>query len=334
MLITFLPSELSSEEIVNKIEKIPHAALVLGKDFKVVAKNSKVGMMFKDVRIGRYLRKILPEDGEYILGNMSKNQTVTLMLRQSAGQCNATAVCGGDFYLLLADPFASQLPASVINLYEKASGYDIQLNSYVAEYTTQREFILSEALKLLKHHQVPQVLPFFNYDKALETITEVLAETGKGVFTADVFKSSRSHGIAHGSEKDFAAIIVHFYAYCGYVSADNRVMISISEGQGYITAQVSAVLPEPRDDLPQKPQRIEVLGEPESEPDWIRYVKLVADANLWDTSIRYECGGVVLRLDVPAIAKPDNYLLKDIPVDYVRSIALSMLGFASEKTLE
>lgn len=326
----------SLKELTEGLSDIASSAILLGGDMRLIAKNSKAAKLFKNLRRGRHIRRLLGFDEELRIAEMTENTVLYTELRNCRISYGAAVACGEGYRLIILRPVDTDIRRNIENIYVKASGYDICLNaSHIPKRSlndNRRAGLAKSVLHLLKESGGLGELPFFDPRAVICGLKNALAETNGNQFGGMEVSSSSGRLAAMGSEKDFAMIAAYICCFCMDRSADGKINIETEEHGGEAELRFSAVT----DMSPYEVSRLTMRKStdvPCEDEYWFRLIRLLAHGNLWDFSIDSGSDGrIFFRILLPLAEGDDDCVLRDISPAHLRRIAEFVHAFSSSNS--
>ncbi len=307
------------ESLAVDMHLFGYPAMLLDERMKIVSKNIECTHFVKGRVLGRRFTHFLNDEDKDLVEHLQIGDICYVSYQCNERPVNAgvTRLEGG--YIAIFQPLGGGIIKRVSEKYSSLSGYDsLSTSPDMADIGFERFAKFSAAVEqLVEGRPRRRYLPFFNPRYFLSSLIGENADMkypdGKSVN----FVPNDEPITAGGNELDFVLTAAFALSYCLSVAPDGVTDAHIELCGEEVLLSVSC----------------KKGGGDATLPDyWIRLLKLIADANLWDLSvISDEIHQAKFLLKMPYIEFGEEFIVREQPLDDVsRMFATLFLELISE----
>ena len=291
--------DMDSKSLREMFEGLREPAIILDESLKTVSKNKIAARIFPKLRKGCRVGGLMVAEDKKKLLSLSVRQTVLVKLLNGETVYGAMAVRFSKEILLLVRPLSAGLRERLEEIYNKASGYDI--NIFAEQPTKDR--LLDFSLKNLCFTGENR---FFDVSVVTEGVINQLSLNHRRVFEKIALKSSLNNRYALGSEYDFSIMLTYIISFC-IQSTKEKVGIELLDKNGVLSVTVNATPPE---DMKEAEELINEF--PKDNICWQSLIKMLSDGNLWDLEMDYGYKKPVsFTVKMPVAEETQPFVLSD-----------------------
>lgn len=307
-------SLLPLEIISGRIDLLSEPLIILDEYLRIIAKNRPAAKILSNLRHNRRINGFLQEGDVERISRMETGQMFHVSLFDKDKEYGASVICGNGYRIIALSPFFADVHHSIERIYDKTSGYDIELRMPPAFDNVKTENNAYHILSSVKTKEHIDKSAIFSSAKLVRQLALEANAFGRGInasVTTDV-------GGIYGSEYDFAMILAYLISFFDNTSYGEgaELSLTVSGQNAVVTVSGATYLAE---------QEISSLmngtdGE-SSSAYWFRILALLAEGNLWRFSMDSSReGSISFRLEAPLAEMPDGCVLRDVDRGYIREI--------------
>ncbi len=318
----------SSEELKQKIDLFHVPALILGNDFKILAKSNSFADS-KAFRIGARFDKLLkPYDRERLCLLEEGNMLVADLTTHSA-KGYATVIRGDGCFLVCFRYLADGLVERIFERLNKLSGYDIGVNAYISAimsdvgntHNGKRLSAVIERLfiELADVHR----LSFFDFSATLSSFFFALGEVAPDLLRRIDMPKILPETVALGCGNDILLISAYVLALCADSGCGN-IGLSASDCDGGIRMTFTSTSVDESGDAFAFANALRGRNSFDKPLDratfWAFFARLIADTNLWEISASNHGERFAINFFIPSVARGEEFYLRDSETLALRSV--------------
>ena len=312
-------SDVSFQSLAVDMHLFGYPAMLLDERMKIISKNIECTHFVKGRVLGRSFTRFLNDEDKDLVEQLQIGELcyVSYTCKERPVNAGVTRLDGG--YIAIFQPLGGGIIRRVSEKYSSLSGYDsLTASPESADVGFERFAKFSAAVEqLVEGRPRRRYVPFFNPRYYLSSLIGENADMefpdGKSVN----FIPNDEPITAGGNELDFVLTAAFALSYCLSVTPDGVIDASIELCGEDVLLCVSC----------------KRGGGDATLPDyWIRLLKLIADANLWDLSVvSDEIYQAKFILKMPYIEFGEEFIVREQPLDDVsRMFATLFLELISE----
>ncbi len=306
--------DMDLDSLCEMIDSLKEPAIILDNNLKVISKNKKATRIFTNLRKGRLVGGLMIAEDKEKLRSLSVKQTVLVKLLNGEIVYGATAVSFSDGILLTVRPLSAGLRERLEQVYNKASGYDINIS---VELTHKDDFMAFSLNNLC----FPRESRFFNVTAVAESVINQLSSDYPRIFEKISVNSSLKNNYTLGSEYDFSIILTYIISFC-LLCTNEKIGLELFEENGVLAVKISAVPPQDMDEA-----EALINGFPKDNASWKNLIKMLSDGNLWSLDIK--CGykkPISFTVKMPVAEEKQPFVLSDAFKKTVAKILSAFFG--------
>ena len=322
---------LSLDELIPKADLFHLPAVILGSDFKILARNNSFSDS-RTLRIGTRFDNFLSKSDRERLYSLEEGKTLVADLFDGKRKGYATVIRGSDCFLVCFRYLSDSMVGHILERMNKLSGYDIGVNTYISAVladvgATQSGKRLSAVIeRLLIELSDVHRLVFFNLAETASAFFSALGELSPALYRRVDMPKSFPESVALGHGDDLLLISAYVLSLCFDCSNGGRVDFSASDCENGIKVCFSCDMEDESSDavlftnaLYSRESDENSLGRPSF---WAFFTGLIADTNLWEISASVN-GKFIFSVYIPSVPQGEEFSVRDSE----KASLLAMLRF-------
>lgn len=310
---------LSLENLKQETELFSLPILILGEDFKIIAKGNSF-FDSKSLRIGARFDNLLGNADRERLYLLEYGDMLVADLSDGTSKGYATVIRGIDCFLVCFRFLADGMVERILDRMDRLSGYDIGVNAYISAVLsnvdgTQTGKRLSTVIdRLLIELSDVHRLAFFAFGETASAFFSVLGEIAPALLRRVNVPKSFPESVALGCGDDFLLISAYVLSLCLDCSCGGGVDFSASNCEGGIRFSFSCDMADKGGDALVFANALcgrTSFENPLDRPSfWAFFARLIADTNLWEISASAS-DRFSFSAYIPSVARGDEFSVRD-----------------------
>lgn len=310
---------LSFEELKKKADLFHLPAVILGSDFKILARNNGFSDS-RTLRIGARFDNLLSKADRERLCLLEEGKTLVADLFDGKQKGYATVIRGSDCFFVCLRYLADSMVERILERMNGLSGYDIGVNAYISAVladvgdTQSGKRISAVIERLLTELSDVHRLAFFDFAETASAFFSALGEVAPALLCRVDMPKSFPESVALGCGDDLLLISAYVLSLCFDSSCGGRVDFSASNCENGIRACFSCDLEDKNGDALLFANALcgrGLIEKPLDRPSfWAFFARLIADTNLWDISASAS-DKFNFSVYIPSVAHGEEFSVRD-----------------------
>ena len=310
----YVARALSEKLMLERIKIFDEAAVIIDERLHIIAKNRAAAKLLPDLRRNTRINRFLWEDDKEKIANMKKGQILQVCLVAKNQSYKASVICGEGYRVITFLPLYSPIHHSLNRIYEKSSGYDVNMQSPLPLGDGKIENTANAILSLLDINENSGENSIFSPSEMVRSISSGLYTSGMKINVSVI----EEPGVIYGAKYDFAMIVAYLISFFADTSRGKNIEITHSALNNNSLVTVSG------DTYLTRKEIEEILKDKSNSTEfsyWFRILNLLAEGNLWKFYYNFsQEGKLCFCLASPVEEQFEKCVLRDVDKEYINKI--------------